>query len=107
MTIIRTPRRWPGYRTHRRMFWAGKNIDIVRLPGVQQRDFSDIVRGAKIAVNARNNHGWGESRVQRVMHDRDRVDVERVVAESHSAVVNGWDGYRKRHTEHLRIVVSA
>jgi hypothetical protein len=103
MTITRTPRKWPGYRTHRRMKFAGTHV--IRIPEVQDRDFSDIIRGAKIAVEARNNHGWGESRVQRVMHDRDRVDVERVVAESHSAIVVGWDGYRKRHTEHLRIVV--
>ena len=69
MTITRTPRRWPGYRTHRRMYWAGSEEEIVRMPGAQERDFTDIIRGAKIAVEARNNRGWGESRKQDIIVD--------------------------------------
>lgn len=85
MTIIRTPRPWPGYNVNRRVKFAGTTI--VRIPGVQDRDFSDIIRASKIAVDARNKRGWGESRRQVVFLT---IDGKETQALTPSRVDGDW-----------------
>ena len=105
MTIIRTPRPWPGYDPRRRIALAG--LIYRARHGEEQRDFSDIIRGAKIAVEARNNRGWGESRKQVVTHRRDRVEVEVVRPETGRVVGICWNGYQSLSQSDLTVRVEA
>jgi hypothetical protein len=93
MTIIRTPRKWPGYRTHRRVKAAGKVCFTPDIAG--RRDFSTIVMAARLAVQARNNGTYDASTTHTVLRGRDWVDVEAVHPESGTVVVDGFMGFER------------
>jgi regulator of extracellular matrix RemA (YlzA/DUF370 family) len=103
MTIIRTPRRWPGYRTHRRVKFAGTRV--IRIPGVQDRDLRTIAQAANMAVRARHNVTYGPTLQQVVTLDRDWVTVDGVQPEHGWAVVNGFLGYRRAALADLMVKV--